>query len=191
MAGYGITCDPGDLYNRKCYVADPTDPSKKQEIIGYTSGGDPISKAQSTVPWMAWVPTVTTLDQSGNAYQPYGQAGIPYTQTGSTMNWMPSSGADMQDYTYLDQSMPGSFSRWMTENRLCNPLWSNVFGCRTSDDPSVVAGEAENYGADDEEMEPVAMDIPGNRIEPTLNPTVPFFAAATLGVFAAVVFRNR
>ena len=130
MSGYGITCDPGDLYNRKCYVTDPTDPSKKQEIIGYTAGGDPISKAQSTVPWMAWVPTVTTLDQSGNAYQPYGQAGIPYTQSGSTMKWMPSSGADIQDYTYLDQSMPGSFSRWMTENRLCNPLWSNVFGFR-------------------------------------------------------------
>ena len=32
--------------------------------------------------------------------------------------WMPSSGADMQDYTYLDQSMPGAFARWMTENRL-------------------------------------------------------------------------
>ena len=32
MAGYGITCDRGDLYNRRCYVQDPSDPSKKQEI---------------------------------------------------------------------------------------------------------------------------------------------------------------
>jgi|MDTC01.3.fsa_nt_gb hypothetical protein len=192
MAGYNITCDPGDLYNRKCYVKDPTDPSKKQEIIGYTAGGDPISKAPSTVPWMAWVPTVTTLDQSGNAYQPYGQAGIPYTQTGSTMKWMPSSGADMQDYTYLDQSMPGAFSRWMTENRLCNPLWSNVFGCRTSDDPSVVAGEAENYAADEEEeMQQISQDIPGNYIEPTMNPNVGLLGAALVGSVAAVLFRRR
>ncbi|HIK68016.1 MAG TPA: hypothetical protein EYF95_08620 [Flavobacteriales bacterium] len=188
MSGYGITCDPGDLYNRKCYVTDPTDPSKKQEIIGYTAGGDPISKGQSTVPWMAWVPTLTTLDLSGNAYQPYGQAGIPYTQSGSTTQWMPSSGADMQDYTYLDQSMPGSFSRWMTENRLCNPLWSNVFGCRTSEDDSVVA--AENYGADD--VEPVSEQMNGY-IEPTysMNPMVPILAAAGIGSIAALVLRNR
>jgi hypothetical protein len=183
MSGYGI-----DLYNRKCYVTDPTDPSKKQEIIGYTAGGDPISKGQSTVPWMAWVPTLTTLDLSGNAYQPYGQAGIPYTQSGSTTQWMPSSGADMQDYTYLDQSMPGSFSRWMTENRLCNPLWSNVFGCRTSEDDSVVA--AENYGADD--VEPVSEQMNGY-IEPTysMNPMVPILAAAGIGSIAALVLRNR
>ena len=173
MAGYNITCDRGDLYNRKCYVQDPSDPTKKQEIIGYTAGGDPISKAPSTVPWMAWVPTLTTLDQSGNAYQPYGQAGIPYTASGrSSMKWMPSSGADMQDYTYLDQSMPGSFSRWMTENRLCNPLWSNVFGCRTSDDPSVVTGNAEE-----------TEEISGMQVEPETS--IPWGSLAVVGALGA------
>ncbi len=183
--GYGITCDRGDLYNRRCYVQDPSDPSKKQEIIGYTSGGDPISKAPSTVPWMAWVPTVTTLNNQGDAYQPYGQAGIPYTQTGSTMKWMPSSGADMQDYKYLDESMPGSLSRWMTENRLCNPLWSNGFGCRTSDDPSVVAGEAESYSAD-----VVEQRIDGNKIEPTSTDWKPFVVMGILGVGAAYLMNG-
>ena len=185
MAGYGITCDRGDLYNRRCYVQDPSDPSKKQEIIGYTSGGDPISKAPSTVPWMAWTPTVTTLNDQGNAYQPYGQAGIPYTQTGSTMKWMPSSGADMQDYKYLNESMPGSLSRWMTENRVCNPLWSNVFGCRTSDDPSVVTGKAENYSAD-----VVEERIDGNKIEPTSTDWKPFVVMGVLGVGAAYLMNG-
>ena len=158
MAGYGITCDAGGgLYNRKCFVPDPTDPSQRQEIIGYTAGGDPISKAKSTVPWMAWVPTVTTLDNSGNAYQPYGQAGIPYTKSGSAVKWMPSSGADMQDYTYLEESMPGAFSRWMSQNRLCNPLWSNVFGCKTSEDDSVVTGNAETFSA---KVEPTPSKLP-------------------------------
>ena len=45
MAGYNITCDPGDLYTRKCYVNTA---SGKQEIIGYDSAGNPISKAPTT-----------------------------------------------------------------------------------------------------------------------------------------------
>ncbi|RLI51555.1 hypothetical protein DRO61_02180 [Candidatus Bathyarchaeota archaeon] len=86
--GYNIDCDPGTLYNRKCYVnvhdppgCDPADPActvVRQEIIGYTSKGDPISKASSDASWIAWVPTLTTLDDSGTAYQPYGEAGLPY-----------------------------------------------------------------------------------------------------------------
>ena len=74
--GYNITCDPGDLYNRRCYVN--TASGQKQEIIGYTSDGQPISKAQSSASWIAWVPTLTTLNQDGQAYQPYGEAGLPY-----------------------------------------------------------------------------------------------------------------
>ena len=79
--GYNITCDPGDLYNRRCYVN--TASGAKQEIIGYTSDGQPISKAQSSASWIAWVPTLTTLDQSGQAYQPYGEAGLPYVAPGA------------------------------------------------------------------------------------------------------------
>ena len=86
--GYNITCDPGTLYNRKCYVnvhnppgCDPADPActvTQQEIIGYSDKGDPISKAPSSSSWIAWVPTLTTLDDSGTAYQPYGETGLPY-----------------------------------------------------------------------------------------------------------------
>ena len=88
MSGYDISCDPGDLYSRKCYVnvhdppgCDPAVPPctvTQQEIISYTGSGDPISKAPSTASWIAWVPTLNTLNQSGVSYQPYGDAGLPY-----------------------------------------------------------------------------------------------------------------
>jgi hypothetical protein len=131
--GYNITCDPGDLYNRKCYTTNPTT-GKKEEIIGYTDSGDPISKGESKSSWIAWVPSLTTLDLSGNAYQPYGEAGIPYTKTGSAIGaYMPSSGADMQDFYYLNEVMPGSQARKMYNQRECSPLW-NVFGCKKSTD---------------------------------------------------------
>ena len=95
--GYNITCDPGDLYNRKCYTnvystpgcdpaTDPTCTVSQQEIIGYTSGGSPISKAPSTASWIAWVPTLTTLDMSGMAIQPYGEAGLPYVSPSGQTN---------------------------------------------------------------------------------------------------------
>ena len=100
MAGYNIQCDPGDLYSRKCYTVYCTDASgadctcgsagcteHREEIIAYTSGGDPISKKTGNgVPkWMAWIPNLTTLDLSGNAYRPYGEAGIPFTPYGSVI----------------------------------------------------------------------------------------------------------
>lgn len=149
--GYNITCDAGDLYNRKCYVTNPTT-GAKEEIIGYTSSGDPISKGASTSSWLAWVPSLTSLDLSGNPYQPYGQAGIPYTKTGSAIGaYMPSSGSDSQDFYYLNEVMPGSQSRKMYQKRVCNPLWP-TFGCRTGDfDESSLstASEGSQGGSDD------------------------------------------
>ena len=79
MTGYNITCDPGSLYSRKCYVNTA---SGKQEIIGYDASGNPISKAPTTAAGTAWQPSVTVLDQDGNAYQPYGSAGLPFTMSG-------------------------------------------------------------------------------------------------------------
>jgi hypothetical protein len=131
MAGYNIVCDPGDLYTRKCYVINPTT-GAREEIIGYTAGGDPISKAPTTAAGTAWQPTVTTLDLSGNAYQPYGQAGLPFTMAGGISGVgaiMPSSGSDPQDWKYLE-TMPGAFSRRTYQQRTCNPLWPTL-GCRT------------------------------------------------------------
>ena len=47
------------------------------------------------------------------------------------MTLLPSSGADPQDFYYLNYSMPGSYSRRMYEERICSPLWP-VFGCKTA-----------------------------------------------------------
>ena len=48
---------------------------------------------------------------------------------------MPSSGADPQDFYYINYAMPGAYARHMYETRTCSPYW-NVFGCRTA--PGVV-----------------------------------------------------
>lgn len=48
---------------------------------------------------------------------------------------MPSTGADPQDFYYINYAMPGAYARHMYETRTCSPYW-NVFGCRTM--PGVV-----------------------------------------------------
>ena len=140
MSGYNITCDPGALGMQTCYVnvntptgcttGAPGCTTTKQEIIGYTSGGEPVSKGESSSPWMAWVPELTTLNQDGQAYQPYGSAGIPYSlDEGSLVKWNPAGAGSEQALAYLD-SAPGAQARKMYQERTCNPLWSNVFGCK-------------------------------------------------------------
>jgi len=109
--GYNITCDPGDLYNRRCYVN--TASGQKQEIIGYTSDGQPISKAQSSASWIAWVPTLTTLNQDGQAYQPYGEAGLPYVAPGAGG----SGTQDVSGAAFVDGDAPSSKSSSSTEGR--------------------------------------------------------------------------
>jgi len=102
----------------------------QQEVIGFTDGGGVVSKGPSTSSWMAWVPTLTTLNQDGNAYQPY-TGGIPSTlQGGSVVKWNPT---DMQALDYLD-SAPGAGAIDAYQKRTCNPLWSNVMGCKEGDD---------------------------------------------------------
>ncbi len=139
-SGYNIDCDPGALGMQKCYVnvnsptgcttGTPGCTTTRQEIIGYTAGGDPVSKGQSSSPWMAWVPEVTTLNNKGQAYQPYGPAGIPYSlDGGSLIKWNPAGAGSEQALAYLD-SAPGAQAREMYQERICNPLWSNVFGCK-------------------------------------------------------------
>jgi hypothetical protein len=130
MTGYNISCDPGDLYSRKCYVNTA---SGKQEIIGYDGSGNPISKQATTAAGTAWQPSVTVLDQDGNAYQPYGSGGLPFTMSGiaGIFGITPSSGADPQDWKYITESAPGSYSRKMYNQRTCNPLWPTL-GCKTT-----------------------------------------------------------
>lgn len=51
---------------------------------------------------------------------------------------LPSSGADPQDFYYLNYSMPGSYSRRMYQERICSPLWP-VLGCKTA--PMVIGDQ--------------------------------------------------
>ena len=69
--GYNIQCQAGDLYTRQCFIGDPKDGKK---IIAYTSSGDPIAYDQTTGKTY-----LQRLDATGNAYEPYGSAGVPYT----------------------------------------------------------------------------------------------------------------
>ena len=75
-------------------------------------------------------PNLISLNQDGNAYQPYGPAGIPYSLGGgSSVRWSPMGQDGNQALAYLD-SAPGAGAREAYQQRTCNPLWSNVFGCR-------------------------------------------------------------
>jgi len=153
MTGYNISCDPGDLYSRRCYTTNPTT-GAKEEIIGYDSAGNPLSKGATTAAGTAWQINYTTLNDQGNAYQPYGAAGMPWTMSGlaGIFGVMPSGGADPQDWNYITNVAPGSYSRKMYNSRVCNPLWPTL-GCRTSDPESsntvtTAPTEANNAGSE-------------------------------------------
>jgi len=133
MTGYDITCNnAGGLYNQQCYD------SQGHEIIAYSSTGAPIGyDAQSGKTYLS------ALDQSGNVYEPYGSAGIPYTLQDSGPissiigNWMPSGGADPQAFNRL-MTMPGAAAR-QREATTTVPWYYNVFGLKTQ--PAVVGGQ--------------------------------------------------
>ena len=92
--------------------------------------------------------------------------------------WLPSGGADPQDFVYLE-TMPGAFARRMTNLRTCDPLWP-VFGCKVSVDgshtdvvpwyelPYQFQTEDEDEDGDgdesDEELECKTSDCPPNHI---------------------------
>lgn len=192
MAGYNITCDPGSLYSRRCYVNTA---SGKQEIIGYDASGNPISKQSTTAAGTAWQPSITVLDQDGNAYQPYGSGGLPWTMAGiaGIFGITPSSGADPQDWKYLTDSAPGSFSRKMYQQRTCNPLW-NTLGCKTSPEGNGVTtapDATQNAGSQSWYNKffgffnsEITENISGMKVEPTTSYRgliVPGLAAAALG----------
>ena len=98
----------------------------RQKVIGTAAGGGVVTEAPSDKPWMAFVPMLHTFNQDGTAYEPY-TSGIPYTlDGGSVVKW---DSTDPQALAYLD-SMPGAGAAKAYQERTCNPLWSNVFGCK-------------------------------------------------------------
>jgi len=134
-----MDCEPGALGMQKCYVnintptgcttGTPGCTTTRQEVIGDSAQGL-VTKAPSNSSWMAWIPNLVSLNNQGQAYQPYGAGGIPYSMGGgSTVKWTPIGADGDQALSYLS-TIPGSGAREAYQQRTCNPLWSNVFGCR-------------------------------------------------------------
>ena len=132
---FNLQCDPGALGMQDCYIvlAD----GSRQKVARWDGSGNPITQAPSSSPWMAWVPQLWTLNQSGDQYAPFGPAGIPYTTSGM-VNWQGKGSnfdnmawADPNARNYLD-SIPGAGARIAYNSRVCDPLWP-TFGCRTGD----------------------------------------------------------
>ena len=145
-SGYGIYCQPGDLYTRQCYTSNPATGGKK--IIGYTQGGDPISYDPTSGKTF-----LTTLNSQGQAFQPYGSAGVPYTIMDSGPlsslfgNWMPSGGASAQDFNRL-MTLPGAQAR-VRAAKTTVPWYYNVFGLKYN--PRVVGQQpVSSYSAEHE-----------------------------------------
>jgi len=124
--GYNIQCQAGDLYTRQCFIGNPADGKK---IIAYTSSGSPIGFDQITGKTY-----LVSLDATGQAYEPYGSAGVPYTAMGwgplSSLlgNWMPSGGSSSQDFNRL-MTLPGAQARVRAASTTV-PWYYNVFGLK-------------------------------------------------------------
>jgi len=122
-SGYGLTCESGDLYTRKCYD------SQGHEVIGYTEKGEPIGFDDKTGKTY-----LTALNQQGQSYEPYGDAGVPYTAADAGPlssvlgSWLPASGADPQAFTRL-MTLPGAAARVKAATTVVPWHW-NVFGLR-------------------------------------------------------------
>ena len=137
MAGYDITCDPGDLYTRRCYDKDGHD------IVAYTSKGQPIGYDGTTGKTY-----LTALDSAGNAFSPYPQ-GMPYTlnDSGAISNvagkWRLSSGADPQWITRL-VTLPGAQARIKAATTTV-PWYYDTFGLRKRPMPSNLQAEEKSH----------------------------------------------
>ena len=141
-SGYGITCDAGDLYTRRCYDKDGHD------IIAYTSKGQPIGFDSASGKTY-----LTALDSGGNAYSPYPQ-GMPYTlqDKGAISNvagkWRLSSGADPQWITRL-LTLPGAQARVRAATTTV-PWYYDAFGLKKRPMPNEFKAEhSEDTGVRD------------------------------------------
>ena len=141
--GYDIQFQAVDLDTRQCFIGNPADGKK---IIAYTSSGDPIGFDQTTGKTY-----LQRLDSTGNAYQPYGSAGVPYSIMDSGPlssllgNWMPSGGSSSQDFLRL-MTLPGAQAR-VRASTTTVPWYYNVFGLKYS--PRVVGQPPLGFSADE------------------------------------------
>ena len=124
-SGYNIDCDAGSLYYRNCYVIDSS--GARNEIIGYTNNGDPVTKSATTAAGAAWSPQIFSLNSNGQQYQPYKGGNIPF----GYLNFTPSTNADPQDLYYLNNVMPGAMA-WKKQQTYTAKWWMPTFGLRKS-----------------------------------------------------------
>ena len=123
--GFNIECDAGSLYYRNCYVIDSS--GQRNEIIGYTDDGNPITKSPTTAAGAAWSPQIFALNSNGQQYQPYKGGNIPF----GYLNFTPSTNADPQDLYYLNNVMPGALA-WRKQQTYTAKWWMPTFGLRKS-----------------------------------------------------------
>jgi|TARA_R110002074_G_scaffold351364_1_gene522464 hypothetical protein len=121
--GYNIDCDAGSLYYRNCYIIDAS--GARNEIIGYTHNGDPVTKSATSAAGAAWSPQIFALNSNGQQYQPYKGGNIPF----GYLNFTPSTNADPQDLYYLNHVMPGAES-FRKQQHYTAKWWMPTFGLR-------------------------------------------------------------
>ena len=192
-----------------------------EEIIstgggGAYGGGTFCTKSESAaanMPGTAYAQKCYTRNAQGQLYSIYGSGAMPYTVGGqpAQQGQTPVSSADPQIFAYLNESSPGSLSRFMQKNRVM-PWYTNTFGTRksqmTMQEYDEIADEEETkggviewfksvFGAEEDEGEllgpggeeqPVEMEITGMQTQPSQPSDWPKYAIGTGLVGVALLF---
>ena len=166
----------------------------------------------ANMPGTAYAQKCYTRNAQGELYSIYGSGAMPYTVGGqpAQRGQRAVSSADPQIFAYLNESSPGSLSRFMQRNRVM-PWYTNTFGTRksqmTMQEYDEIADEEETkggvvewfksvFGAEEDEGEllgpggeeqPVETEITGMQTQPS-QPNWPKYAIGTGLVGVALLF---
>jgi len=138
-------------------VAGTCEPVGWESSQGGGYGGSYCTKSTSGAAGMAgtaWVQKCYTRNSQGNLYSIWGSKGMPYTVGGqpAQKGLTTMSGADSQWDEYLNNSQPGSLSRFMQKNRIM-PWYTNTFGTKKGAIPQEDFEEI--VDSDEESDEPI------------------------------------
>ena len=182
----------GTAYTTTQCIYDDTTGTYEQIISsgggGAYGGGTFCTKSEAAaanMPGTAWAERCYTRNAQGELYSIYGSGAMPYTVAGNPaqQGQTPLSSADPQYWTYMNQSRPGSLSRFMQKNRVM-PWYTNTFGTRKSqmtmqEYDDVTDEETEEpeeglvgwlksvFGAEEDEIEDIQQNITGMQTTPT------------------------
>ncbi len=191
-----------------------------EEIISEGPGGQygdtfctKSTAAAANMPGTAYAQKCYTRNAQGDLYSIYGSGAMPYTAGGqpAQRGQRAVSSADPQIFAYLNESSPGSLSRFMQKNRVM-PWYTNTFGTRKSqmtmqeydeisDEEETKGGVVEwfksVFGAEEDEGEllgpggeeqPVETEITGMQTQPSQPSNWPKYAIGTGLVGVALLF---